>query len=194
MTDPDKDWSDLTQVWTAPAVGEPALDAHLIRELRMRDRLARLNFAGEIAGGVAVIALIAWATWTKGLPWSVALTALGFVGFALVMTLWSRSGDPGLLTDTPQVALRSALAQARAGLRWAWAGVAISIAGMAFMTTAALLLPGQRGTDHRLMAGLGGVLILCIGFYLRHAKLCRQRMAAHEATLNALADGSTKTL
>lgn len=188
MTNPNDDWSDLTQTWTAPAADEPALDLGLIRDLQKRDRLARLNFASEIAGGVAVIGVVAWSTWAKGLPWSVAFVALGFVAFALAMTLWSRRGDPGLLTDTPQAALKSAIAQARSGYRWAWAGVAISGAAMMFLVSVTLLLPGKLGTDARFLAGAGGALVICVGFYLRHAKRSRQRMKAHATALAALSD------
>lgn len=189
MTNPNDDWSDLTQTWTAPAAdGEPALNPSLIRDLQTRDRLARLNFAGEIAGGVVVVAVVIWSTAARGLPWSAGLTALGFVAFALVMTLWSRRGDPGLLTDTPQAALRSAIAQARTGYRWALAGVAISIAAMVFLLVVQTLLPGAPGSDARIMLGFGAFLVICIGFYLRHARRCRQRMAAHQAALAALTD------
>lgn len=188
MTDPNDDWSDLTQTWTMPAADERVLDLALVRDLQKRDRLARLNFASEIAGGVAVVCVVAWSTWAKGLPWSVAFAALGFVAFALAMTLWSRRGDPGLLTDTPQAALRSAIVQARTGYRWAWAGVAISGAAMVFLVSITLLLPGKLGTDARLLAGGGGGLVVCVGFYLRHAKRSRQRMKAHEEALAALSD------
>lgn len=190
MTDPKDDWSDLTQAWTAPVADEPALDPGLIRDLQRRDRLARLNFAGEIAGGVAVVAVVIWSSWARGLPWSAAFVALGFVGFALAMTLWSRRGAPGLLTDTPQAALRSAIAQARTGYRWAWAGVAISIAAMVFLAVVQTLLPGSPGADAGMMLGFGVFLVICIGLYLRHARRCRQRMAAYEEALAALSDAS----
>ncbi|WP_292226927.1 hypothetical protein [Brevundimonas sp.] len=188
MTNPNDDWSDLTQTWTETAADEPALDLGLIRDLQKRDRLARLNFAGEIAGGVVVVAIVIWSTFVRGLPWSAGLTALGFVAFALVMTLWSRRGDPGLLIDTPQAALRSAIAQARTGYRWALAGVAISMAAMVFLLAVQNLLPGAPGPDARIMLGFGVFLVACIGFYLRHARRCRQRMAAYQDALNALTD------
>jgi len=182
---PDDDWTDLSRAWAEPRADEPPIDAALVRALKRRDFLARLNFASEIAGGVAVLGVMIWAVW-RGLPLAAAAAAAGFALFALIVTLWSRRGDPGLLTDTPQAVLRSAIGQARTGYRWALAGVAISIAGMGFLIVIlwiGLLTPAQRVPI--LAVGVGG-LAICIGFYLNHARRCRRRMAAHQAALEAL--------
>ena len=185
MTLPDRDWTDLTQAWAETPDDGPRLDAAMIRSLRRRDRLARLNFISEIGGGVAVLGVMGWALW-RGLPLHIAGVALGFVFFALALTLWSRRGDPGLLTDTPEAVLRSALGQARTGYRWALAGVAISLAGMAFLILILWLaepVGAQRGP---LMAGTAAGMIFCIGFYLNHARRCRRRRGAHGGALAAL--------
>ncbi|WP_395945457.1 hypothetical protein [Brevundimonas sp.] len=185
MTRPDDDWTDLTQAWAETPDDGPRLDAAMIRSLRRRDRLARLNFISEIGGGVAVLGVMGWAMW-RGVPLPVAGAALVFVLFALALTLWSRRGDPGLLTDTPEAVLRSALGQARIGYRWAWAGVAISLAGMAFLILMLWLaepVVEQRGP---ILAGAAVFLAACIGFYLNHARRCRRRMAAHRVALEAL--------
>lgn len=185
MTRPDDDWTDLTQAWTETPDPEPRLDAGFIRSLRRRDRMARLNFWLEMGGGVVVLAAMGWAAY-RGIPLPAVGAALAFALFALGMTLWSRRGDPGLLTDTPQAVLRSALGQARTGYRWALSGVAISLAGMVFlilMLWVAEPVAEQRGPP---LAVSSLFLAACIGFYLNHARRCRRRMAAHEAALAAL--------
>ncbi|MFT4914027.1 MAG: hypothetical protein ACI9YM_002641 [Brevundimonas sp.] len=186
-TPPNDDWSDLTRTWTDATTTGPRLDPGLIRAVRHRDRLARLNFAAEIAGGGAVLAVVTWGMFARDLPWNIALVAIGFVGFALAVTLWSRRGDPGLLTGTPEAVLLSALAQARTGYRWAWAGVATSLAAFVFVTVLAALTPTGSVTPNTLLM-LGAFLLVCIGFYIAHARRCRRRMAAHTATLQALRD------
>lgn len=183
---PADDWADLTQAWAETPGDEPRLDADLIRSLRRSDRLARLNFAAEIGGAIVVAGVMGWALW-RGMPLPVAGGALAFVLFSIGMTLWSRRGDPGLMTETPQAVLRSAVGQARIGYRWAVAGIAISLAAMVFMTLM-LTLAGLSKPYNGLILGVGGVsLVVCIGFYLRHARRCRRRMAAHQAALDALA-------
>jgi hypothetical protein len=104
-TPPNDDWSDLTRTWTDRPAAPPRLDPNLVRAVRRRDLLARLNFVGELAGGVVTIGIVIWATLVRDLPWTLGLTALGFVAFALAGTLWSRRGDPGLLTGTPEAVL-----------------------------------------------------------------------------------------
>lgn len=183
---PADDWTDLTQAWAETPDDEPRPDADLIRSLRRSDRLAKLNFAAEIGGGVFVIGAMVWALW-RGLPLSVAGVTLAFALFAIGMTLWSRRGDPGLLTETPEAVLRSALGQARIGYRWAMAGVAISLAGMVFLAFM-LTISGPLHFRSGLIFGGGAVLLVaCIGFYWRHARRCRRRMAVHQAALEALA-------
>lgn len=181
------DWTDLTQAWAATPDDGPPLDAALIRSLRRRDRLARLNFLSEIVGGLAVVGVMGWALW-RGAPLPVAAAALGFALFAIGMTLWSRRGDPGLLTDTPEAVLRSAVGQARVGHRWALAGVAISLAGMVFLAVMLSVVGMSHSQSGLIFGGAAVFLVVCIGFYLRHARRCRHRMAAHQAALDALED------
>lgn len=187
MTRPDDDWTDLTQAWTETPDPEPRPDAGFIRSLRRRDRLARLNFWLEMGGGIVVLAAMGWAAY-RGIPLPAVGAALAFALFALGMTLWSRRGDPGLLTDTPQAVLRSALGQARTGYRWALSGVAISLAGMIFLILMLWVVEPARDQPGAVVAGAGVFLAVCIGFYLRHARLCRRRMAAHQAALEALTE------
>ena len=182
---PNDDWSDLTRTWTDRPATPPRLDPNMVRTLRKRDRLARLNFAGELAGGAVTVGVVIWATLVRDLPWTLALAAMGFVGFALAGTLWSRRGDPGLLTGTPEAVVLSAIAQARTGYRWAWAGVATSLAAFVFVMVLAGLSPVGSVTPRTLLM-LGAFLLVCIGLYVAHARRCRQRIAAHTATLQAL--------
>lgn len=185
MTRPDDDWTDLTQAWTETPDPEPRLDAGFIRTLRRRDRLARLNFWVEMGGGVAVLGVMGWAV-HRGVPLPAAGAALVFVLFAMGLTLWSRRGHPGLLTETPEAVLRSALGQARTGYRWALSGVAISVAAMIFL---GIILTTVDPARHivAVTAAVFAFLLICIGYYLRHAHRCRRRMAAHQAALEALA-------
>ena len=184
---PTDDWSDLTRTWTDRPVTPPRLDPDMVRTVRRRDRLARLNFVGELAGGAATVGVVLWATLVRDLPWTFAMTAMGFVSFALVATLWSRRGDPGLFTGTPEAVVLSAIAQARTGYRWAWAGVATSLAAIVFVTILAALSPTGSVTT-RTMLMMAAFLLVCIGLYIAHARRCRRRMAAHTATLQALHD------
>lgn len=184
-TPPNDDWTDLTRTWTDRPVASPRLDPDMLRTVRRRDFMARLNFVGELAGGAATAGVVLWATLARDLPWTLALAAMGFVGFALAATLWSRRGDPGLLTGTPEDVVLSAIAQARTGYRWAWAGVATSLAAFVFVTVLAGLSPTGSVTLNTLLM-LGGFLLICIGLYVMHARRCRRRMAAHSATLQAL--------
>lgn len=185
MTQPD-DWSDLTQAWTQPPQEPLRPDAALLRAVSRRDWLARWNFRLELAGGVAVVGVLAWAVLGRGLPVALAIPGLLFVVFALGMTLWSRRGDQTVLTDTPEAVLRSAIAQARLGLRWAWAGIAISLAAMAFLATITGLTNSPSG--QALTTGIVGGLFLggCILGYGLHARRCRRRMALHQDALSAL--------
>ena len=179
------DWSDLSKTWAEPQADAPPLDTAFVRALIRRDRLARINYLLEISGAVVAAAVVTLAVIVQALPWIIAVAAGGFALFALGVTVWSRRGDPGLLLDTPEAALRSALAQARIGLRWSWAGIAISIAGLVF-----LLVMATVQTDVWSAAGIGGLAILAaVPFYLRHARNCRRRIAAHEAALAALEAG-----
>ena len=139
-------------------------------------------FLAVVFLGVAIFHAISLVTTPLG------ASAITFALFALGMTLWSRRGDPGLLTDTPQAVLRSALGQARTGYRWALSGVAISLAGMVFLILMLWVVEPARDQPGAVVAGAGVFLAVCIGFYLRHARLCRRRMAAHQAALEALTE------
>jgi hypothetical protein len=182
---PEEDWADLAQAWTDPAAAEPAIDPAQIRALSRRDRLARLNFAAELAGVPLVLGLVAWAVVKRDLPWPAAVTCVAFTLFAGAMTLWSRRGDPGLLLDTPETVVRTALAQARTGLRWAQSGVLTCVAGAVFVGSMGFF-PGKWRTEWPLMAGGIAFLGACLMLYLGHARRCRRRIAAHEAALAAL--------
>ena len=187
---PTDDWSDLAQTWTDPTLPPLKPDPGLIRSVRGRDRLARLNFAAEVAGGLVCLAVIAWCVLWRGLPWTAAVPGVGFVAFALAATLWSRRGDPGLLTGTPQDVLISAIGQARTGRRWAWAGIAISLVAFLFVGAMQWIAPGD-GLRAPLILSVTVFLAVCIGFYLRHAHRCQRRMETHSATLASLRDGPT---
>lgn len=181
------DWTDLTEAWARTPAETPPLDAQLIRALHRRDGLARLNFAAEIGGGLVVLGVIVWGLW-RGLPLHAAGAALAFVVFALGMTFWSRRGDPGLLTETPEAVLRSALGQARTGYRWALSGVAISLAAMIFLIVMTTAVGSPDQTTGSVIPAVGILLVVCIGFYVRHARRFRRRMTSHQAALDALKD------
>lgn len=189
MTGPDDDWSDLSRTWTDPVADTPEAlraDADLIRAVRRRDRLARLNFWGEILSGVVVVAVITAVAMRTDMPWPMSLAAFGFIACGLGLTVWSRRGDPGILTDTPESVLQSAIAQARMGERWAWAGVGTSLAAAAFLAVMSRYDDGPG--ESRLIAPFAVFLVVCINGYVLHARRCRRRRRAHEAALAALRD------
>lgn len=185
------DWSDLSLTWADPAADELSAvraDAALIRSVRRRDLLARLNFASELLGCGVVIAVVVWASIRTDLPWPVNVAAFAFIAFGMGLTLWSRRGDPGVLTETPEAVLRSAIAQARTGERWAAAGVANSIAAFAFLGVMQMLVP----PSHDSLEGIPVFvvfLLACIAACIAHARRCRRRKRAHEAALAALEAG-----
>ncbi|MGV3580534.1 hypothetical protein [Brevundimonas sp.] len=188
MTDPHDDWSDLSKAWTEPTPQDAEAaraDAAFIRSLHRRDRLARINYAAEMLGGVAVLAVVVWVALRNDLPWPVVAAALGFVALGMAATVWSRRGDPGVLTGTPQDVLRSAVAQARTGERWGWAGVGISLAAGIFLFVVSRYDPGGLESD-AIYPIFSVFLLACIVGYLIHARRCRQRRRAHQATLDAL--------
>ena len=190
MTDPHDDWSDLSKAWTEPTPQDAEAaraDAAFVRSLHRRDRLARLNYALEMLGGVAVIGVILWVSMRTPLPWPVLASAFAFVALGMGLTVWSRRGDPGVLTGTPEDVLRSAILQARTGERWAWAGVGTSVAAAAFLFLMSRFDPSGAEASN-LYPGFTVFLLLCIGGYLIHARRCRARRRAHEATLTALVE------
>lgn len=192
MTQPSDDWSDLSRAWTNPtsdATEDLRADAALIRSVQRRDRLARLNFWAELGAGVIVLGVVVWAAIIHHLPWSVNLAAVAFIVFGVALTVWSRRGDPGVLTETPEAVLRSAIAQARTGERWAWAGVAMSFAAFAFLGFMWGLTSTQDGYDLILVFVV--FLLVCIAGYGVHARRCRRRRRAHEAALAALEEAVT---
>lgn len=191
MTQPPDDWSDLTQTWTDPASDEPATaraDAAFIRSLHRRDRLARLNFAGEILGGLVVTGVIIWAAIKTGLPWPVTVTAFTFIVAGMALTLWSRRGDPGVMTETPQAVLLSAIAQARTGERWGLAGIGTSLSALVFLGVIAWTVPSKKEELLGFYPAFIAFLAICIVAYGTHAMRCRKRRRAHEVALKALAD------
>jgi hypothetical protein len=190
MTDPHDDWSDLSQAWTEPTPDDAEAaraDAAFIRSLRRRDLLARINYALELLGGVAVVAVVMWVAFRTDLPWPIVAAALAFVALGMGLTVWSRRGDPGVLTGTPRAVLRSAVAQARTGERWAWAGLAISLAAGGFLFLMSRYEP-VGGEPRAVYPVFSVFLVLCMGGYVLHAWRCRRRRRAHEAMLRALGE------
>lgn len=183
---PDADWTDLAEVWTAPADpggGDPGPEPDLSRALRRRARLGALNFHIEAWGAVLAAAAGGWFAFRHDSP-LIGVAAIAFSLFALIATLWARRGLGATDADTPREALSAALRQARTGLKWARAGQAISLAGVAFLAVMAVLRPAPEVAPVYLG---GGVLMACaILFYERHARRSRARIARHEAALAEL--------
>jgi len=189
MTRPDPskdDWTDLAEVWTTPGdATEPSTGAivDLERRVRRRARLATLNFHLEAWGAVLAGVLGAWVAFRHQAP-ELGLAGVAFAIFALVATVWARRdalpGDPG----TPGQALAAAVRQARSGLRWARAGQAICVAALLFVIVVGRTAPNASLPLIYLAAlgFLGGMAV----FYERHARLCRRRIAGHQAALKEL--------
>lgn len=187
MTRPDAkpdDWSDLSQVWTAPeAAPSTGVPADLERSVRRRALLATVNFHLEVWGAVIAGALSGWVAFRHDAP---LLGAAGvvFAVFALVATVWARRGAAPGEAETPAAALAAAIRQARSGLRWARAGQAICIAALGFVVVLGVAHPNAALPVISLIAlvFLGGMAV----FYERHARRCRRRIREHEATLKDL--------
>lgn len=181
---PGDDWSDLAEVWTAGQDG-PDLTADLVRSMRRRAVLARLNFHFEAWGAVVAGLVGAWAAFRHD-AWVLGGAALVFAAFALVVTLWARQGaEPGA-AETPRQALAAAVGQARSGLRWARAGQAVGVAALLFVgvvsvEAGALPTPGFH-------LPIAAFLIGATLFYERHARRAKARIAGHEAAMRDLDD------
>lgn len=191
MTRPTPDarseWADLNAVWTDPA-GAPATDAvALARSVRRRADLARLNYVVEIVIGVGLMAMVGLLAFLDRVPSLVAAGGIAFAGFALALTVWARRGLGDQSLSTPEQALRLAQRQARTGLKWARAGLAITVAAAAFIV---LVLGDGENSAETLFGIVGAGLFLagCALFYRRHARRCRDRLAAHERALAQLLD------
>jgi len=183
MTRPD-DWSDLSQVWTAPEVAPPAgAAADLERSVRRRALLATVNFHLEIWGAVIAGALGGWVALRHDAP-LLGFAGVAFAVFALIATVWARRGAVPGEAETPAAALAAAIRQARSGLRWARAGQAICIAALGFLAVVGVAYPNAAPPTIHLTAlvFLAGMAV----FYERHARRCRRRIAVHEAALKEL--------
>lgn len=187
MTRPEvqpDDWNDLAEVWTAPQDGPEVTD--LVRGMRRRAWLARINFLVEAGGAVVAGLFGAWMALRHQEP-VMGGAAVIFAAFALVAALWARRGaEPGL-ADTPAEALRAAVAQARSGLRWARAGQAVTAGALLFVVVVGLDAGAFPGGVWVYLA-IGIVLALCAAFYERHARRARARVADHRAALAEMED------
>ncbi|GAA0634297.1 hypothetical protein [Brevundimonas lenta] len=176
------DWSDLAEVWTTPNGGvEPT--AELVRGIRRRAWLARVNFQLEAWGAVLAGVAGGWIAFRHDEP-LLGAAAFVFAVFALAVTLWARRGaEPGE-ADTPAAALRTAIGQARSGLRWARAGQATTVAALLFVVVVAV----DEGIAGKawLYVPAGMFLTACSILYERHTWRCRRRIADHEAALAEL--------
>ena len=177
MTD---DWSELKTAWTAPAP-EPPLDSGLIRSVRRRAWLGRLNFYAEVAACLFAAAAGGWIARQYG-EWTVGVAALLFATFSLALSVWARTGAETVAAETPRQALEAALAQARSGLRWARAGYWVGAAAIVFVGVVGLEQRPPPGLLLLMAVFLGACFIL----YARHARSARRRMEAHQAALDAL--------
>ena len=148
MTRPDAqpgakpdDWSDLSQVWTAPEAASPAfIPADLERQVRRRALLATVNFHIEAWGAVLAGAVSGWVAFRHDAP-LLGSAGLVFAVFALVATVWARRGAVPGEAETPAAALAAAIRQARSGLRWARAGQAICVAALLFLAAVGVTYP-----------------------------------------------------
>ncbi len=187
MTRPDAkpdDWSDLSQVWTAPEAASPAfIPADLERQVRRRALLATVNFHLEVWGAVLAGAVSGWVAFRHDAP-LLGSAGLVFAVFALVATVWARRGAVPGEAETPAAALAAAIRQARSGLRWARAGQAICVAALLFLAAVGVTYPNAALP----MIYLGSFVFLgaMAVFYERHARRCRRRIAIHQAALEEL--------
>jgi len=190
----DPNWTDLAGAWTAGPAETPdaAPDPGLVRRLRRRALAGRINFVFECLLCLAAFAVAGWLGTGGAGPGKLglAIATAVFAGFALAMTVWARGGPPPALDATPADALRLALHQARAGLRWARAGVWVSVAALIFLAVNLApdaLREGGPPAGPLLAAG-AAAMVVSAWLYHRHGARCRRRIASHEAALKDLAD------
>ncbi|MFC7379846.1 hypothetical protein [Brevundimonas sp. GCM10030266] len=183
MTDPKpEDWTDLAEVWTAPAeTPEPAPE--LARAVRRRATLATLNFHLEAWGAVAAGGVAVWVALRHDAP-VLGLAGAAFGVFALAATLWARRGARPGEADTPAAALHAAIRQARSGVHWARAGQAICAGALAFILVLGLSHPSTALPVIYLISF--AFIAAMAAFYERHARRCRARITRHQAALAEL--------
>ncbi len=185
MTRPDSGpdaWTDLADVWTTPeAAPEPT--APLERRVRRRALLATLNFHLEAWGAVLAGGLGGWVAWRHDAP-ILGLAGVAFALFSLAATLWARRGARTGGIETPGAALAAAIRQARSGLRWARAGQAICAAALLFILVVGLSAPNDALPV--IYTATFAFLSAMAVFYERHARLCKARIAGHQAALAEL--------
>ena len=179
MTHDHDEWSDLTRAWTEPG-GAPAPDARLLRAVRRRDLIARLNFYGEVGGALLAGGMFLWLAADGQMRWAAAGVAVAFCVFALVLTLWARQAAPPILDDTPAGAVRTALQQARAGARWC--GLIVTGAAGVALALIYLLDPVEDRLVLAFTAACTALTAFAIGYTL-HIRRCRHRIARHQRTL-----------
>jgi len=180
---PHDDWTDLAEAWTTPGPEASPPDPALLRSVRRRARLGRINFHLEAWSAVAAGLVGGFVAWRQAAP-LIGLAAVAFAGFALALTLWARRGLPADAASTPADALRAAAAQARSGLRWARAGQAVGLAALLFVAVVALAR--GVGAAAPFLAFATVFLLACFAFYERHARRSRARLRRHEAALAEL--------
>lgn len=189
MTQRPDDWSDLAGAWTAAETAAPRRD--LLRQVRRRDRLARINFWAEVGAAVLAGGFIVWIAWLRDAGWPMAATGLGFAGFVLALTVWARRAAPPVADDTPFDALETVVRQARAGLIWAWCGVVISLAtGLVLAVIFALEPIAPRLVWPTTLITVGAVAAFVAGYAL-HIRRCRRRIARYRLMLEELDVGAT---
>ena len=187
----DPDWTDLAGAWTANGDdGAAASWPQLARRLRWRAVGGRINFIAECLLCLVASALAIWLI-LSGDPARLIIgsATLLFAGFGLAMTVWARGRAAPVLTGTPADALRTALHQAESGLRWARAGLWMSLGGCAFLgvnLALDLMTGGPQPMTLQVIGGGAAAMAVCALLYRRHGQRCRRRIASHRAALDEL--------
>ncbi len=181
----DDDWSDLSKAWTAPGP-EAEIDTATIADVKRRDALSRLNFGLELLVSAAATVFLIWAIAAQVMTGLSAIATFGFIAFATVMTLWSRRRAPDLDVDTPAGALKTAVAQARSGQRWAWSGLAICAAAAIFLAIAAGSLSHVPASFLTVLGAGAAFILVWIVTYALHIRSSGRRLSAYTKALAAL--------
>ncbi|MFN3536333.1 MAG: hypothetical protein ACK4Y4_02680 [Brevundimonas sp.] len=182
---PNDDWTELSDAWTTPGRDDQEL-AEMARQVRRRSRLGRLNFVFEMAGCLLAGAMGVWVLVARPADqWLLGAAAVLFGLFGAAMTLWARGGQAPDDLETPEQALFAAIRQAEAGLRWARAGIAVTVGAAVFLGAAVATYPVE---DDLISLYTAGALFLlgALAFYLRHQHRCAQRIAQHRRALEDL--------
>ncbi len=169
----DDDWAELAELWqeTGKATDDGTRPAATFARRHARERLSA---DVRLAGAVGAVLLILGMAYAGRWPGDVVAATLVFAVIGLATTLWSRD-DPASLIKTPRDALGGEVRRTRRRLRWAVAGLGVTVAAVPYV--AFVLYRQDRLNDPVFVTG---AIVLIMGGMLTYARAAlrdRKRLA-----------------